>query len=64
MLEARGITVTAEVRAMIEAAVQDLDIAIDGALGALGDIFVEEEITAEDETEETAEDGGTRNVSK
>lgn len=64
MLEARGITVTAEVRAMIEAAVQDLDIAIDGALGELGDIFVEEEATVEDETEETAEDGGTSNVSK
>lgn len=64
MLEKKGITVTPEVRAMIEAAVQDLDIAIDGALGALGDIFVEEEATVEDETEETAEDGGTSNVSK
>lgn len=45
MLEERGITVTAEVRAMIEAAVQDLDIAIEGAVGQLGDIFVEEEPT-------------------
>lgn len=51
MLEERGITVTAEVRAMIEAAVQDLDIAIEGAIGQLGDIFVEEETTVEDDTE-------------
>ena len=43
MLEAKGIQITPEVRAMIEAAVQDLDIAIDGALGELGDIFIEEE---------------------
>lgn len=42
MLEAKGITVTPEVRAVIEAAVQDLDIAIDGALGTLGDILIEE----------------------
>ncbi|MDO5544932.1 MAG: phage holin, LLH family [Eubacteriales bacterium] len=42
MLEAKGIKITPEVRAVIEAAVQDLDIAIDGALGTLGNIFVEE----------------------
>lgn len=53
MLEKRGITVTPEVRAMIEAAVQDLDIAIDGAIGQLGDIFIEEETTVEDEESET-----------
>lgn len=53
MLEKRGITVTPEVRAMIEAAVQDLDIAIDGAIGQLGDIFIEEETTVEDEEGET-----------
>lgn len=53
MLEKRGITVTPEVRAMIEAAVQDLDIAIDGAIGQLGDIFIEEETTVEDEENET-----------
>ena len=38
---------------MIEAAVQDLDIAIDGAIGQLGDIFIEEETTVEDEESET-----------
>lgn len=53
MLEKRGITVTPEVRAMIEAAVQDLDIAIDGAIGQLGDVFIEEETTVEDEESET-----------
>ena len=51
MLEAKGITVTPEVRAMIEAAVQELDIAIDGAIGALGDIFIEDETEIEDDTE-------------
>ena len=55
MLEAKGIQITPEVRAMIEAAVQNLDIAIGGALGALGDIFVEElpgqtETTANEKT--------------
>ena len=50
-LEAKGITVTPEVRAMIEAAVQELDIAIDGAIGALGDIFIEDETEIEDDTE-------------
>ena len=53
MLEKKGITVTPEVRAMIEAAVQDLDIAIDGAIGQLGDIFIEEETTVEDDKSET-----------
>lgn len=48
MLEKKGITITPEVRAMIEAAVQDLDIAIDGAIGQLGDIFVEEEAVIEE----------------
>lgn len=43
MLEAKGIKVTPEVRAMIEAAVKDLDIAIGGAVGVLGGIFVEDE---------------------
>ena len=43
MLEEKGIKITPEVRAMIEAAVQDLDIAVDGALGVLGGIFVEDE---------------------
>lgn len=48
MLEKKGITITPEVRAMIEAAVQDLDIAIDGAIGQMGDIFVEEEAVIEE----------------
>ena len=42
MLEAKGIKVTAEVKAMIEAAVKELDIAVDSAIGALDGIFVEE----------------------
>lgn len=41
MLAAKGIKVTPEVKAMIEAAVKDLDIAINGAVGVLGDVFVE-----------------------
>lgn len=52
MLEKKGITLTPEVRAMIEAAVQDLDIAIDGAIGQLGDIFIEEEAIIEDDKSE------------
>lgn len=43
MLEAKGIKVTPQVKAVIEAAVKDLDIAVDGAIGALGGLFVEEE---------------------
>ena len=42
MLEAKGIKVTAEVKAMIEAAVKELDIAVDNAIGTLGGIFVED----------------------
>lgn len=42
MLEAKGIKVTAEVKAMIEAAVKELDIAVDSAIGTLGGIFVED----------------------
>lgn len=42
MLEAKGIKVTAEVKAMIEAAVKELDIAVDSTIGTLGGIFVEE----------------------
>lgn len=42
-LEEKGYQITPEVRAVIEAAVKDLDIAVDGAIGALGDIFVEAE---------------------
>lgn len=42
-LEEKGYQITPEVRATIEAAVKDLDIAVDGAIGALGDIFVEAE---------------------
>ena len=42
MLEAKGIKVTAEVKAVIEAAVKELDIAVDSAIGKLDGIFVEE----------------------
>lgn len=42
MLEAKGIKVTAEVKAMIEAAVKELDIAVDSTIGTLGGIFVED----------------------
>ena len=42
MLEAKGIKVTAEVKAMIEAAVKELDIAVDSAIGTLDGVFVEE----------------------
>ena len=42
MLEAKGIKVTAEVKAMIEAAVKELDIAVDSTIGTLGGIFAEE----------------------
>lgn len=44
-LEEKGYQITPEVRAVIEAAVKDLDIAVDGAIGVLGDVFVEEEAT-------------------
>lgn len=64
MLEARGITVTAEVRAMIEAAVQDLDIAIQGAITDLGDIFIEEEATVEDEDEEAIPEASESDILK
>lgn len=40
MLEAKGIKVTAEVKAVIEAAVKELDIAVDSAIGKLDGIFV------------------------
>ena len=42
MLEAKGIKVTAEVKAVIEAAVKELDIAVDSAIGTLDGVFVEE----------------------
>ena len=42
MLEAKGIKVTAEVKAVIEAAVKELDIAVDSTIGTLDGIFVEE----------------------
>ena len=42
MLEAKGIKVTAEVKAVIEAAVKELDIAVDSTIGKLDGIFVEE----------------------
>lgn len=52
MLEAKGITVTQEVRAMIEARVIELDIAVQTGVGLLGDVFVESEV------ELPAEDSG------
>ena len=42
MLEAKGIKVTTEVMAVIEAAVKELDIAVDSTIGTLGGIFVED----------------------
>ena len=54
MLEKKGITVTGEVRAMIEAAVKELDIAGKEMIGMLGDVFIEDEITTtESEPEQT-----------
>lgn len=42
MLTQRGIKITPNVKAMIEAAVKDLDIAVENAVGALSGIFVED----------------------
>lgn len=41
MLEKKGVAVTPEVRAMIEAAVKDLDIAAEGAVGILSGVLEE-----------------------
>lgn len=43
LLEAKGITVTPEVDAFIEAAVKELDIAENEVLVQIGDLFTEEE---------------------
>ena len=51
MLEAKGITVTQEVRAMIEARVIELDIAVKNGVGLLGDVFVESEVELPTERE-------------
>lgn len=51
MLERNNIEVTPEVRAMIEAAVKDLDIAFLGAIGALGKVFDDEPPCGAGETE-------------
>lgn len=42
LLAGKNIKITPEVRAMIEAAVQDLDTAIIGAIGTLGGVFGED----------------------
>lgn len=52
MLRSRGVTVTGEVEALIEAAVEELDLEVMGAISGVFDVFDGDIDTVEEETQE------------
>ena len=56
MLRSRGVTITGEVEALIEAAVEELDLETMEAVGGIVDVFSDDDIVVEADGEESASD--------